>query len=138
MISLEAVDSEFSGIGHNWVTVMTELNRRNIVSDKDLLTTRLLWHFGRLINNTDMHLGNLSLSMENESFRLLPVYDMCAMGFAPGRTGDVQPYDFEAPDLLNSDLSPSETTTIKNLASEFWKNVSEDPGISRQLKAFLD
>ena len=43
-----------------------------------------------------MHLGNLSLAMDGHVFRLLPVYDMCSMGFAPRSGGEVRPYAFAA------------------------------------------
>ncbi|MFO7885191.1 MAG: hypothetical protein R6U68_10240, partial [Desulfobacteraceae bacterium] len=64
--------------------------------------TRELQYFGRLINNTDMHSGNLSLSMNGDKFHLLPVYDMCSMGFAP-KSGEVLPFEFE-PDRQDTDL----------------------------------
>ncbi len=138
MISLKSIDDEFAGIGHNWVTVMTELFNSNLVSEKDLITSKSLWYFGRLINNVDMHLGNLSLAMEKKSFSLLPVYDMCSMGFAPRSDAEVQPFSFEASDILNADVSDHEIEKIKGLAYDFWEDVSKDDRISRQFKNFLD
>ncbi|MCG8410348.1 MAG: type II toxin-antitoxin system HipA family toxin YjjJ, partial [Bacteroidales bacterium] len=79
MISLQAIDNEFTGLGHNWVRVMAELKNQGLVRDKDVHITRQLSYFGQLIHNTDMHLGNLSVFMDGEIFKLLPCYDMCAM-----------------------------------------------------------
>ena len=43
----------------------------------------LLWAFGTLINNTDMHSGNLSnLSEGRRPYELAPAYDMAPMAFA--------------------------------------------------------
>ena len=94
MVSLQAVDAEFTGIGTNWPQVAHALFKKKLMSEQDALNAEALWQFGRLINNTDMHLGNLSLSLEGEVFRLLPLYDMCSMGFAPKSGGEVQPFVF--------------------------------------------
>jgi hypothetical protein len=55
--------------------------------------TEVLWLFGKLIYNTDMHLGNLTMGIAGNIFKLLPVYDMCSMGFAP-KSREVPLYRF--------------------------------------------
>ena len=48
----------------------------------------LLWAFGTLIGNTDMHAGNLSfISRLGCPYQLAPAYDMLPMAFAPSRSG---------------------------------------------------
>lgn len=47
-----------------------------------------------LINNTDTHLDNISFKTHNDGFSLLPIYDMCSMGFAPKSNGEVTPFAF--------------------------------------------
>lgn len=69
--------------------MMTDLLKKNLVSSEDSLHAEFLWWFGRLINNSDMYLGNLSLSINKDIFRLLPIYDMCSMGFVPKTSGEV-------------------------------------------------
>jgi hypothetical protein len=101
----------------------------------DLQRTRELMCFGQLINNTDMHLGNLSLSIEGSEFRLLPVYDMCSMGFAP-KTGEVLPFDFQ-PDLRETDLAMEAVERMRKMAHEFWNHVLTDDRISDPFKYFL-
>ncbi len=100
---------------------MEALYNQEMVNHPDLKRTRELRYFGQLINNADMHLGNLSLSIEGDKFRLLPVYDMCAMGFAP-QTGEVLPFDFQ-PDLREADLAMEAAEKMRDLAHEFWGRV---------------
>jgi len=138
MISLKSIDEEFIGFGHNWAKVMRELFNKKMISERDALSAESLWLFGQLINNSDMHLGNLSLALEDDSFRLLPVYDMCSMGFAPKSGGEVQSFAYEIPDILNVDISKGKIETVIKLAHSFWENIANDDRISNQFKVFLD
>jgi hypothetical protein len=136
MISLDMVDREFVGSGSsNWARVMAALYNQGMTTLLDLQRTRELMCFGQLINNTDMHLGNLSLSIEGSEFRLLPVYDMCSMGFAP-KTGEVLPFDFQ-PDLRETDLAMEAVERMRKMAHEFWNHVLTDDRISDPFKYFL-
>jgi len=140
MVSLQSIDSEFVGLGHSWPRIMNELFSQNLVSEQDVITTERLWYFGQLINNTDMHPGNLSLTMEQKSFRLLPCYDMCSMGFAPKSGGEVQPFFFDASDIPDANFTQNELEglKLKKLAHAFWNSVAEDDRISDEFKRFLD
>jgi len=136
MISLDMVDREFVGSGSsNWARVMGDLYNQRMANHLDLQRTRKLRYFGQLINNKDMHLGNLSLSIEGDKIRLLPVYDMCSMGFAP-QTGEVLPFDFQ-PDLREADLAMEATEKMQDLAHEFWGQVLTDDRISDRFKEYL-
>ena len=136
-ISLQAVDAEFVGLGNNWLRVMRALNERQLVSAQHVFDTEFLWCFGRMINNTDMHLGNLSLRIDGHVFRLLPVYDMCSMGFAP-KSGEVPPFNFKTPDVTASGIDESFIDEIRRLTHRFWNNVRNDERISDEFKVFLD
>ncbi len=138
MVSLQSIDNEFVGLGHNWPRIMNELFAQNLVTEQDVLTIERLWYFGQLINNTDMHPGNLSLTMERDSFRLLPCYDMCSMGFAPKSGGEVQPFLFDASEIADANISEDELDRLRGLAHTFWKDVANDDWISDQFKQFLD
>ncbi|SMD02369.1 HipA-like N-terminal domain-containing protein [Desulfocicer vacuolatum DSM 3385] len=138
MVSLQSIDNEFVGLGHSWPKIMNELFTQNLVPEQDVLTTERLWYFGQLINNTDMHPGNLSLTMERNSFRLLPCYDMCSMGFAPKSGGEAQPFLFDASDIPDANFSQEELERLKRLAHTFWNNVTKDERISEEFKRFLD
>lgn len=136
MISLQAVDAEFVGLGSNWPQVMRELHKKELISQQHLFDVEYLWCFGRLINNTDMHLGNLSLAIEGDVFRLLPLYDMCSMGFAPRGGGEVRPYSFVPVDDRDVACS-SFPSTVKAMAYDFWERVAGDERISAEFKDFL-
>ena len=137
MISLQTIDSEFTGLGGNWPRVMKDLLKKNLVSSEDCLHAESLWWFGRLINNSDMHLGNLSLSINKDIFRLLPIYDMCSMGFAPKTSGEVPPFSFDPPEIDSNSLTEDQREIVIEAAYEFWENVSMDSKISDQFRAYL-
>jgi hypothetical protein len=94
---------------------MDALHERGLVSEEHVYVAYFLWCFGRMINNTDMHLGNLSLRIEGHVFSLLSVYDMCSMGFAP-KGGEVLPYFFNPPEIAASALSGNSLNAVKELA----------------------
>lgn len=135
MISLASVDGEFIGHGSGWPKVMRALNDRDLISWQHLFDAEVLWTFGRMINNTDMHLGNLSLAINGNSFLLLPVYDMCSMGFAPV-SGEVQPFSFPVPEITNLSV-PDAPKIVAGVAFDFWKRVENDHRISDEFREFL-
>lgn len=137
MVSLQTVDSEFLGLGSNWPSVMKGLLEKNLVSSEDVFYAESLWWFGRLINNSDMHLGNLSLSIDDDIFKLLPVYDMCSMGFAPKSSGEVPSFSFEPPGLDSIDLAEGQREIVIDAAFQFWENISMDSKISDRFRAYL-
>jgi len=137
MLSLQSVDAEFTGLGIGWPQVMNALLKEKLISGSHVYDAEFLWSFGRLINNTDMHLGNLSLGIEGSVFRLLPVYDMCSMGFAP-KSSEVLPYDFTPPELKGLNLEDASLSQVKKMAHDFWKRVTKDERISDDFRAFLE
>jgi len=140
MISLQYIDAEFTGVGAGWHRTMHKLWQLDLVSREHCYDAMILWAFGLLINNTDMHLGNLSLSIDGGVFRILPVYDMCSMGFAP-KAGDIRPYSFVPPDIdaLNGlDLITEALEGVKIMARDFWDRVASDDRISGELRCFLE
>ncbi len=137
MISLQAVDAEFTGLGTSWPDVMGALGALRLVNDQHVFDAHFLWCFGRLINNTDMHLGNLSLSIEGGMFRILPAYDMCSMGFAP-RGGEPPPFAFTPPNIDAEDLGPDSIQAVMEAARVFWDAVADDDRISSGFRGFLD
>jgi len=136
MLSLLSVDAEFTGLGNDWPRVMEALHNKDLIRWQHVYEAEFLWNFGRLINNTDMHLGNLSLAIDGSVFRLLPVYDMCSMGFAP-KSGDVGPYCFIPPIQRAINLDEDTLLQIKGMAHDFWESVASDVRISDEFKEFL-
>jgi len=137
MISLQSVDAEFLGFGTNWSQVMMALHKKDLISWEHFVDAHFLRIFGLYINNTDMHLGNLSLAIDGSVFRLLPVYDMCSMGFSP-KSGEVLPYDF-VPKKYQPEGNSSEKAIleIENIAHDFWERVASDDRISDKFKEYL-
>lgn len=136
MISLQAVDAEFTGLGSNWGRVMSELADRGLVSVEHVYDTLALQAFGHAINNTDMHLGNLSLSFDGNLLRLLPAYDMCSMGFAPTGTGEINPYSFSLNAKIDKHTLPAIEAGMR-LAVTFWETIATDPRVSDEMRKYL-
>lgn len=88
--SLAALDAEFAGSGGRWPEVARTLARERIIPPEAVEGACLLWAFGTLIGNTDMHSGNLSfLSEHGRLYQLAPAYDMTPMAFAPTAAGEL-------------------------------------------------
>ncbi|MCG8428018.1 MAG: type II toxin-antitoxin system HipA family toxin YjjJ [Chromatiales bacterium] len=136
MLSLHAIDAEFTELGSSWPQVMSALYDKDLISESHLHNAEILWCFGRLINNTDMHLGNLSLGMDGNALQILPVYDMCSMGFAP-KSGEILPYNFQPPAPTVINLANEHLTIVRKMAYDFWERVMSDNRISDDFKAFL-
>lgn len=136
MISLASIDAEFVGSGSNWPRVMKALAERELVSPKQVHDAEFLWCFGKLIHNTDMHLGNLSLAMDPNAFRLLPAYDMCSMGFAPRGGGEVLPYAFAPQHPKRLVIGDETYGAVRRAAIDFWDSLTQDSMISKELYAF--
>lgn len=138
LISMHAVDSEFSGVGSGWLNVAKELNDRDLISWQHLVDIAVYWGFGKLINNTDMHLGNIGFSIDGSGFSLAPIYDMCSMGFSPKSTGEIPPFAFSPPDIDGPlGIVEEATAMIKEMAQEFWGRLGKSERISDEFKLFL-
>ena len=89
VVSLRALDAEFVGDAHQpWPVVVSQLAGLGVVPPEAADATELLWAFGVLIGNTDMHAGNLSfVSDTGRPYHLAPAYDMTPMVFAPNSGG---------------------------------------------------
>lgn len=87
--SLKALDAEFVGNGvASWPTIVRQLAKAKLITAELINTVSVLWAFGKLIGNTDMHNGNLSFMAERDRpFDLAPAYDMTPMAFAPRSGG---------------------------------------------------
>jgi DNA-binding transcriptional ArsR family regulator len=114
VFSLAALDAEFVGAGTGtWPSIAARLAVSGEIRPQALQGTELLWAFGVLIGNTDMHNGNVSFVSEHgRPYELAPAYDMTPMAFAPSRAGGL-------PDTLNeANLHPS-------VANETWRRAEE-------------
>ncbi|GAB2179861.1 type II toxin-antitoxin system HipA family toxin YjjJ [Denitratisoma sp. agr-D3] len=89
LFSLTALDAEFVGSGANhWPSATQRLVAEKLVLPQAAADAALLWAFGTLIGNSDMHGGNLSFTTDQgRPYALAPAYDMTAMAFAPRASG---------------------------------------------------
>jgi len=138
LISMQAIDNEFSGAGSGWLDVAHKLHSRGLITRKHLHDIGVYWGFGTLIYNTDMHLGNISFSIEDTGFNLAPIYDMCSMGFCPTSGGEVPPFSFSIPDIdAPLAFSGEAGAMIKEMARDFWTRLVESELISPEFKMFI-
>lgn len=137
-VSLRSIDAEFTGIGYGWPQILDALYAEGLISWQHVFDAEVLWGFGCLINNTDMHLGNLSFAIDGDVFRLLPLYDMCSMGFAPKSGCEMTDYIF-SPSEPNMSSLPNNVVNkiIKPMAHDFWERVAGDRRISEELSLYL-
>lgn len=83
LLSLASLDGEFVGNATaRWPVVTAELARQKAITAQAHASVALLFAFGTLIGNTDMHAGNLSfVSDHGRPYALSPAYDMLPMTF---------------------------------------------------------
>lgn len=100
--SLSSLDSEFVGDAASpWPVLATRLAASRVITPEAAELATILYAFGVLIGNTDMHNGNLSfVSDHGRPYGIAPAYDMLPMAFRPGSGGNL-------PDSLNpANLQP--------------------------------
>lgn len=98
--SLTALDAEFVGLAvGNWPLITRRLADAGQIEHQAVEDAAVLWAFGTLIGNTDMHNGNLSfIADQGRPYAIAPAYDMTTMGFAP-RSGGGLPDSIAAPTI---------------------------------------
>jgi HipA-like C-terminal domain len=131
VVSLGAIDDVFVGQRHNWVQTAQHLQRMRMLTESQVKRISLLYAFGLLIHNTDMHFGNLALLHDgpaSQQFTLAPCYDMLPMRFAPTAQG-LAP--LQIPTVLPKADLLSVWPQAQELAREFWDQVRFDKTISR-------
>ncbi len=109
--SLSALDAEFAGLGiGGWPVITRILADDRQIHQEAAAGANILWAFGTLIGNSDMHNGNLSFVSEHgRPYGIAPAYDMTPMAFAPRSGGGL-------PDTL------SEATILGSVSNETWRH----------------
>ncbi|MDO5091742.1 MAG: type II toxin-antitoxin system HipA family toxin YjjJ [Cardiobacteriaceae bacterium] len=143
--SLEALDLQFVGKAREgWPTLCRELAQHKIIAAQAADDAALLWAFGTLIGNSDMHNGNLSfINEDGRPYALAPVYDMTPMAFAP-RSGGGLPDTLPAP-VLRADIAPAQWRQAHDWARQWLASIQNEPRLSARfapciaaLEAHLD
>lgn len=129
--TLASLDNDLIGqAGASWPTLASALVQKGWLAQAEAATVLHIWWFGRLIANTDMHLGNLAFY---PGLELAPVYDMLPMGYAPQRGGEVPPYDFQPP--LPTPHEEPAWRKAGETALVYWQRCAEDSRISIEFRA---
>ncbi len=114
LLSLAALDAEFVGSGTGgWPIIARRLAVDGQILPEAADGANLLWAFGTLIGNSDMHSGNLSFIAEyGRPYHIAPAYDMTPMTFAPRSGGGL-------PDTI------SEATIHVSVSNETWRRAED-------------
>jgi hypothetical protein len=127
MLSLHAIDAEFSGLGSHWPNVVKDLLKQKLVSAQTAEQVNFIHTYGKWIGNTDMHLGNISFTVDSGKFKLLPVYDMLPMLMKPD-LGNVAHRPVPIP--LRTADNYQHWQATGEIAARFWQRVANDRLIS--------
>lgn len=116
--------------GASWPALAAALYQNGWLPAAAVGQVALIWWFGRLIANTDMHEGNLSF---HPGLSLAPVYDMLPMRYAPQRGGEVPPQTY-AP-ALPLPTEALEWHRAALAAVVYWTRCAADARISGSFQA---
>jgi serine/threonine protein kinase HipA of HipAB toxin-antitoxin module len=134
VISLAAIDAEFTGFGSDWAAIARALHQQGLLEQSGLNAMLSAYCFGRWIANTDMHLGNFSLIPTADGFQPAPVYDMTPMFYKP--VNEYIPADnFPLPDCQFDDAIKS---PAMQAAKAFWQQMTEEPAVADEFREIAE
>jgi serine/threonine protein kinase HipA of HipAB toxin-antitoxin module/DNA-binding transcriptional ArsR family regulator len=134
LFSLTSLDAEFAGSGTgDWPSIVKILSKGAHVHQGAMDGANLLWAYGTLIGNSDMHNGNLSFVSEHgRPYNLAPAYDMTPMSFSPRSGGGLRDMITEA--TIHSSV-PNETWQhAEDLARFFLARIEAEDRFSRRFE----
>ena len=138
VFSLRALDAEFVGdVSAPWPSLVSRLVADGHAQADAVAGAALLWAFGTLIGNTDMHTGNLSfVSRHGRPYLLAPAYDVLPMGFAPKSGGAI--VDTLSPASLSASVDGETWRAALHLAERFFAMVSDCDRFSGRFSACIE
>ncbi len=122
LVSLAALDDAFVGSErHAWPATTQALVKQRRVDAEVHRAARIAWAFGQCIDNTDMHLGNLSVWVDDVLGLggLAPIYDMLPMRYAPV-AGQLVPRPAPRRVFVDDDIAH----VVVPAAQQFWQSVA--------------
>jgi hypothetical protein len=134
MVSLMAYDAQHIGKMDNWAATANRMASRGLLRTDDARRLRFLEAFGRLIGNTDRHYGNISLLIENGTWRLSPAYDVLPTLYA-ATNGELPPRELAAGGLVPTIETLEEWPAARQLATVYWQAVATDTRITAPFRA---
>lgn len=134
--SLATLDAQFAGVGGRWPDTVKVLARERVITKEAAAIANVLWAFGTLIGNTDMHSGNLAfVSDGGRPYQIAPAYDMTPMVFAPTAGGDIP--DRELGLNIGEQVPAAAWKTALPLAVNFVRRLRLDGGLSADFRDCL-
>ena len=129
VVSLKSLDLEFVGSrDQRWPVIAKQLAEQGAIVVSALPTIQLLFCFGRLIANSDMHSGNLSFFYDGQMpCALAPAYDQLPMAYAFGKQHISQI-------TVDTDLPGCAWAQALPLALCFWQTLIEQPLLSESFQ----
>ena len=134
LISLAALEAEFVGLGTwGWPNMTHRLAAEGHIRQEAAEGADLLWAFGTLIGNSDMHSGNLSfLSEHGRPYDLAPAYDMTPMSFAPRSGGGLPDTIREAE--IHASVANATWRRAEELARDYFARIMSETGFSHRFR----
>jgi hypothetical protein len=138
LLSLASLDGEFVGNATApWPVLTSELARQKVITPEAHAGAALLYAFGTLIGNTDMHAGNLSfISDLGRPYSMSPAYDMLPMAFSPTAGGIVR--DSITAAYLHPSVDGSTWQQARKLAEEYRTRLSNDRRFSNAFQPCIN
>ena len=137
LFSLAALDAGFVGSGsNNWADITRRLAADGHILASAAKGASLLWAFGALIANTDMHNGNLSFAGERHPYELAPAYDMTPMAFVPRSGGGLPDSVSEA--TIHASVDNPTWRQAAQLAQAFLAKVQAESRFSVRFQACIN
>jgi len=135
--SWQAIGNALLGdVSGAWPEVGKHLRERGLIhkdDDASLRTLGLLWHFGRFIQNTDMHAGNLAFVPVNGRFQVAPAYAMLPMHHAPVRGVELPQRAYKVGLPMPDSFEVARPAA--HAAQAFWQRGGSDERISEGFRA---
>lgn len=112
-----------------WPALVESLQEHRYVDQSQVALVRYLWWFGRLIANTDMHLGNITFRY---GLSLAEAYDMLPMLYAPLRGGELPASEFAVASPLPREQEVWQRAA--RAATDFWTRCAADARITESFR----
>jgi hypothetical protein len=131
LVSLDVINGAFVGAStSDWTKIGARLEAAHLIDREVAAQIEVIWWFGQLIANTDMHLGNISFCVNesSRSFGLAPVYDMLPMMYAPLPGGELPTRQFAPP--LPMPQHALAWGRAAAAATQFWRQAALDQRIT--------